>query len=68
MCKRVFPYSSFDLPNPAYTKTLTRPSNKSFLISDHILVLKVSKKFINLANQSTVKAYAERECSKLFVV
>ena len=44
------------------------PSTKSFLISGHCLVLKTSLKFLNLVKKIAVKAYAECECSKLFVL
>ena len=33
-----------------YNKPSSRPSTKSFLLFGHILVLKVSKKSLNLAN------------------
>ena len=41
-----------------YKKPSQRPSTKSFLIFGRILVLKVSKKFLNLANQIAAKAYS----------
>ena len=46
----------------------SRPSAKSFLIYGHILVLENSIRCFNFANEIAVKAYAEGECNKLFVL
>ena len=51
-----------------YKKPSSRPSTKSFLIFGHVVVQKDSLKFLNLTNLSAVKAYTERDCSKLFVL
>ena len=49
-----------------YKKPSSSPSTKSVFILGHVLVLKESLKFLNLANSTAVKSYAERDCSKLF--
>ena len=51
-----------------YKKLNSRPSTKSFSSFGHILVLKVSYKFLNLASYTGMKSYAERECRNLFVL
>ena len=51
-----------------FKKPSSRPITKSFVMFGHILVLEVFEKFLNLGNKIAVKAYAERECSKLFVL
>ena len=53
-----------------YKKPSSWPSIKSFLLLGHILVLKVSSKFLNLANcfsELPVKGCTNHEYSKLFV-
>ena len=52
----------------SYRKPNSGPSTKSFVIFGHILVLKVSLKCRNQATSIPVKAYAERERSKLAVL
>ena len=38
-----------------YKKPSSRPSTKSFLIFDHILVLKVCQKFLNLMKKNCIE-------------